>query len=306
MSASNYCMGQRYRVQGIIALLLIGVWSERASEHLRAQQLPILAQQKSENKQTAGKKGTGGAKGIKHGFIHHDFQGSKYQVFVPKSYDGKKSVPTILFLHGTGECGTDGDKQTHIGLGKAIHLHLTEKKDFPFLTVFPQAQHRSWDAKSVDGQRAMAILAEVERHYKVDPSHIYLTGLSLGGHGTWSLAAAYPQKWAAIVPVSGHGLAHGEIDAWTGKRTKTDSNSDRDIIDMVAVERIKNIPCWVFHSKADEGVLFHHSQDMVRALEKVGAKPKTHWFDRLSHEQTFDHVYIDTKHLYDWMLNHKR
>jgi predicted peptidase len=277
----------------MVALVLVGAWSEADAQAGKGK--------------GSGKKPPDPAKGIKHGFVMHEFQGAKYQVFVPKHYDGKKAFPTILFLHGSGSRGTDGDKPTHEGLGKAIRHRLGEKKDFGFLAIFPQAQeHENWHANNVGGQRAMAILTVVEQLYKVDPHRVYLTGLSLGGIGTWSLAAAVPQKWAAIVPVSGHGPIIGEIDKKTGEATKKDSNNDVDVLDMAAVERIKNIPTWVFHSKADEGLLFHHSADMVRALEKLGAKPKHTWFDKYSHADTFDHVYIGTPQVYDWMLKHKR
>ena len=86
-----------------------------------------------------------------------------------------------------------------------------KEKEFPAIDVFPQSQKRSWRADSEDGKRAMAILAEVEKNYKVDDKRVYLTGLSMGGFGTWSLAAAHPDKWAAIVPICGGG------NTWTAE-----------------------------------------------------------------------------------------
>src|SRR5207248_11298799 len=126
----------------------------------------------------------------KHGFldrVHKDADGqeAKYVLFVPYNYQGTKPVPLILFLHGAGESGSDGKKQVEVGLGKAIRQR---EKDFPFLVVFPQSQKRSWRADSADAQRALAILAEVQKEYQVDAKRIYLTGLSMGGAGTWSLA----------------------------------------------------------------------------------------------------------------------
>jgi predicted peptidase len=291
MNAGTCGVGSWTRTLGVVALVLVAAWSEADAQGGKGK--------------GSGKKPPDPAKGVKHGFVKHEFQGAIYQVFVPKHYDGKKAFPTILFLHGSGSRGTDGDKPTHEGLGKAIRHRLQDKKDFNFLAVFPQTQG-NWHANSPDGERAAAILTVVEQLYKVDPNRVYLTGLSLGGIGTWSLAAAYPQKWAAIVPVSGIGPRIGEIDKKTGLPAKKDGNNDVDVLDMTAVERVKNIPTWVFHSKADEGIPFHHSADMVRALEKLGAKPKHTWFDRYSHAETFDHVYIGTPQVYDWMLKHKR
>ena len=129
----------------------------------------------------------------KVGFIAKLYKGpegdAKYVVYVPKSYTGDKAFPLILFLHGAGETGTDGEKQVKVGLAPAI-----KKMDkFPFIAVFPQSQKGGWQADKIEGKRAMSILAEVEKSYKVDSKRIYLTGLSMGGFGTWSLAAAHPR-----------------------------------------------------------------------------------------------------------------
>src|SRR5207245_1577857 len=117
------------------------------------------------------------------------------------------------------EWGSDGQKQVTVGLGPAIKKR---EKDFPFLAVFPQSQKKTWpiDLKNraqlgdalatwsdqdAEGKRALALLAEVAQDYRVDPERIYLTGISMGGYGTWSLAASHPDRWAAIVPICGGG-----------------------------------------------------------------------------------------------------
>lgn len=122
-----------------------------------------------------------------HGFVSKVYKGkegeSKYVVFVPHDYKGDKDYPLILFLHGAGERGTDGKKQAMVGLGKAIK---DKKEKFPFIVVFPQAQ-KTWQAGSPDGKRALGILDEVQKDYKVDPKRIYLTGLSMAAtaRGAW-------------------------------------------------------------------------------------------------------------------------
>src|SRR5579884_3259725 len=122
--------------------------------------------------------------------VHKDADGkeARYVLFVPPDYKGDKPYPVILFLHGAGETGTDGERQAKVGIGPAIKK---QEKTFPFLVVFPQSQKRTWQADSADAQRALAILAEVQKQYKTDPKRVYLTGLSMGGFGTWSLAAKY-------------------------------------------------------------------------------------------------------------------
>jgi predicted peptidase len=175
---------------------------------------------------------------------------SKYTVFVPSEYDGEKEFPLILFLHGSGERGEDGQAQTKVGLGKAIRKYKGGANKFPFIAVFPQCKPgTNWSAGSAGGKNALAILEEVRKDYKIDGNRVYLTGLSLGGFGTWSLATAHPEMWAAIVPICGGG---------------NPANADK----------IKDIPCWCFHGTADKNVPVQKSRDMIEALKKAGAMPK--------------------------------
>ncbi len=141
--------------------------------------------------------------------IFKDAQGEhKYVVFVPAHYTSSKKWPVILFLHGAGERGKDGRKQTTVGLGPFVKARAAT---FPFFVVFPQCEDQSshvlggWLAGSPDAQRALKILAEVEREYSIDRRKEILTGWSMGGYGTWSLAAAFPKRWHAVVPAPGGG-----------------------------------------------------------------------------------------------------
>jgi predicted peptidase len=212
-----------------------------------------------------------------HGFlnrVHKDPGGeeAKYVLFIPHDYKGDKPYPIILFLHGAGETGTDGQKQARVGLGSAVRK---KEKTFPFIVVFPQSQKRTWQANSGDGQRALAILAEVQKEYKVDPKRVYLTGLSMGGFGTWSMAAAYPDRWAAIVPICGGG---------------NPSQADK----------IKDIPCWCFHGDADKAVPVDRSRKMIEALKAAGGSPKYTEYPGVGHN-SWDKAY-GTAELYDWLL----
>src|SRR5262249_27274097 len=193
-------------------------------------------------------------------------------VFVPHDYKGDKPYPLILFLHGSGERGTDGKKQVKVGIGATIKK---QEKSFGYIVVFPQAQQNSWNAAGSDGKRAMAILAEVEKNYPVDPKRVCLTGLSLGGYGTWSLAAKYPDRWAAIVPICGGG-------------------------DPRTAETIKNIPCWCFHGDADKAVPVSGSRKMIDALKAAGGNPKYTEYPDVGHN-SWDKAY-GTPELYEWLL----
>src|SRR5947209_17137191 len=125
--------------------------------------------------------------------VYRDSRGNeaKYVLFVPHDYRGERPYPLIMFLHGLGESGSDGHKQVEVGLGPA--LRKREQK-FPSFVLFPQSQRMNWNASSADARRAMAILDETCKEYRIDPDRIYLTGISLGGFGTWSLAAKYPER----------------------------------------------------------------------------------------------------------------
>jgi predicted peptidase len=147
----------------------------------------------------------------------------KYTLFVPTEYKRDRLYPLLVYLHGYGARGVDGDKPTTDGPGAFLREW---EKTFDMLVLFPQSETGSWEADTEDGQRVMAILEEVLRDYAVDRRRIYLMGTSAGGFGVWSLAMHYPRKWAAIVPICGGG-------------------------DPSSVEAIQHIPCWCFHGAVE-------------------------------------------------------
>jgi len=205
-------------------------------------------------------------------FTDADGKEAKYMLFVPHDYNGDKLYPLVLFLHGAGETGNDGQKQSYVGLGPVARM---QAKTFPFFILLPQSQERSWQADGKDAQRALAMLAEVQKNYKIDDKRLYLTGLSMGGFGTWSLAEKYPDRWAAIVPVCGGG----------------DPDKAKDI---------KDIPCWIFHGDADTAVPVDRSRKMFQALQDAGGKPKYTEYAGIGHN-SWEMAY-NTPELYEWML----
>jgi predicted peptidase len=222
----------------------------------------------------------------KTGFLDRTFKNadgttSPYVVFVPHSYDGTKEYPVILFLHGAGETkSTKSKKQgkmpVEVGIGPAIK---TREKNFPFITVIPRAEGFGWGADTANGKRAIAMLDEVMKEYKIDAKRQYLTGLSMGGSGTWSLAAAHPDRWAAIVPICFGG-------------------------DPATAEKIKEIPCWVFLGDQDSPRLVDGTRAMVAALEKAGGKPRFTEYKWVGHD-SWDPAYA-TNQLYAWMLQQSK
>ena len=197
-------------------------------------------------------------------------------MFVPSDYDGKKEFPVILFLHGAGETKGGSKQPVEVGIGPAIKK---QEKTFPAIVVMPQSEKRTWGAASDDGKRAIAILDTVMKDYKVDAKRQYLSGLSMGGFGTWSIAAEFPDRWAAIVPICGGGNAAN-------------------------AEKIKDIPCWCFHGDADTAVKVDLSRTMIEALKKAGGKPKYTEYPGVGHN-SWDMAYGD-KELYKWLFEQKK
>jgi poly(3-hydroxybutyrate) depolymerase/thiol-disulfide isomerase/thioredoxin len=211
-------------------------------------------------------------------FREADGSDAKYIVFVPRDYTGVKAWPAIVYLHGSGRRGTDGRSQTESGLAKAIR---EKQESFPFLVIFPQAREdENWRPGSAGARRAIAILEQVQTEYHIDPDRITLTGVSMGGEGTWSLAAADPDRWSAIVPI-----CHG----W-----KPDQAA-----------RLKDVPCWCFHGDADEMIPPSQSREMIRAIQEAGGKPLYQEFAGIDHNHSADQAYAMPE-LFEWLLLQNR
>lgn len=221
------------------------------------------------------------AQPAKTGFIQKKFQfsggaTSDYLVFIPHNYDGSKEVPVILFLHGSGETKGGKGQPGNVGIGPYIRKH---EKTFPFLVIIPQAEEKGWRPKGVNGELAMGVLDKTLQEYKTDARRVYLTGLSMGGIGTWTFAVAEPERWAAIVPICGIG------------------NPEK-------AEKIKDIPCWAFHGAADPVIPVAKSREMVAALKNAGGSPKYTEYPKVQHN-CWDQAYA-TPALWKWLADQKR
>lgn len=199
----------------------------------------------------------------------------KYLLYLPKGYGEKKDQkwPLMLFLHGAGERGNDVNLVKKHGPPKLID----QGKEFPFIVVSPQCPTTSWWPEQIDA--LTALLDEVQAKYAVDLNRVYVTGLSMGGFGTWSLATRYPERFAAIAPICGGG-------------------------DRFLANRLKNLPVWVFHGAKDPTVPIQASQEMVEALKKVGADVQFTVYPEAQHD-SWTETYNNPK-LYEWFLSHSR
>jgi predicted peptidase len=194
-----------------------------------------------------------------------------YLLYLPKDYDQKDSWPLLLFLHGSGERGDDLNQVKKHGPPKLIE----EGKDFPFIVVSPQCPaNRRWEPIEL-----AALLDEVTAKCKVDQDRVYLTGLSMGGFGTWSLYAHQPKRFAALVPICGGG-------------------------EPIIAKLFRPVPTWVFHGAKDTSVPLERSEQMVEAMKQAGGDIKLTVYPEAGHD-SWTESYANPE-LYQWLLKQKR
>lgn len=201
----------------------------------------------------------------------------KYLIHLPQQYDESniEKWPVILFLHGIGERGENLELVKKHG----IPLITEQNKNFPFITISPQCPIENFWNDSTIQKAIMNMLNEVLSNYKTDSKRIYLTGLSMGGYGTWSLALKHPDVFAAAVPICGGG-------------------------DSSKVEKIKDMPIWAFHGAKDLVVPAQESQNMVNALKKINGNVKYTLYPNLDHDSWT--VTYNNPELYQWLLSHQK
>jgi predicted esterase len=202
----------------------------------------------------------------------------KYIVHLPESYDADKAKrwPLLLHLHASNIVGDDLDMVRRAELPALV----ATKKDFPFVMVSPQCRpdDNGWNVFALD-----ALLDEVCGKYRIDADRIYVTGGSMGGFGTWDLAAQYPDRFAAIAPVAG-GLDTNNPDAMA--------------------QKLKDLPIWIFHGRNDHTVSIEPDDKMAAALRKAHARVRYTVYPDYGHV-IGPYVY-EQQELWDWLLAQRR
>jgi predicted peptidase len=205
-----------------------------------------------------------------------------YLLYLPKGYSphSKRGSPLMLFLHGSGERGTNVQRA---GIHGPMSL-VKSGKQFPFIIVAPLCPAgEQWENDSLS-----LLLDHVMKKFRVDTKRVYLTGLSMGGYGTWSLGITQPERFAAIAPICGGGSG---IDVILGGRDRAAA--------------LKSLPVWAFHGAKDSVVLLEESERMVNALKKLGAKDvKLTVYPEAEHN-SWTETYNNPE-LYEWLLKQHR
>lgn len=192
-----------------------------------------------------------------------------YGYLLHKPQNIKTKKPLIVFLHGSGEKGTDLEKVKIHGPLKYVKHH-----ELDAYILAPQCPDNTyWESESL-----YQLILKVSQENNVDANRIYLTGLSMGGWGTWNLAIAHPDMFAAIVPIAGF----------------------VDRVPLIEDCKIAAIPTWIFHGLLDDVVDVNYSSVIYKRLKACNANVKLTIFDDANHD-SWSRVY-DNPEIYEWML----
>jgi predicted peptidase len=214
-----------------------------------------------------------------------------YWLYLPTEYDANKDhLPVVLFLHGLGERGDNLNRVAAIGLPRLIK----NGKHFSFIMVAPQCPNDGsfrdnnatpaprefwWMPGSVD--KAKNVVDQVKAMLgRVDEDRVYVTGLSMGGFGTYNIVNRHPRVFAAAAPICGHG------NSWPDK------------------SKVTHIPFWAFHGDNDNVVKLVDQQKTVDSIKAACANVKFTIYPGAGHN-SWSKTYANSK-LYEWLLSHKR
>ncbi|HEX4037836.1 MAG TPA: prolyl oligopeptidase family serine peptidase [Acidobacteriaceae bacterium] len=212
----------------------------------------------------------------------------RYVVYLPDGWSRDQRWPVILFLHGSGERGSEGMDETQIGLPQAIRLH---PERWPFVVVMPQVpfSHHHWTDPDMMAMAMDALSAEV-KEFHGDPDRVTLTGLSLGGYGVWEIAKDYPHRFAALVPVSGGVFWSYQPDRWRDAAT----------LPPEYARVVGRTPTWIFHGSDDPIVSPRQSLLMFEALKAQGGDVRFWEYAGIKHN-VWDRAYGEPQ-LPRWIL----
>lgn len=217
-----------------------------------------------------------------------------YEIYVPASYSTAQQWPVILFLHGAGERGGDRLLQTSNALGAAIRRAPSA---YPAIVIFPQVPtDSSW--VGIPAQVAMGALDQTVAEFRTDPDRVYLTGLSMGGNGTWHLAYSNPERFAAIAPICAF------VTALAGRTFKSAVPTDSGPPFPTLARRVAKLPTWIFHGEVDQAVPVEQSRQAAAAIRSAGGDVKYTEFLGMDHN-VWDATYASPQFV-TWLFAQRR
>jgi predicted peptidase len=222
-----------------------------------------------------------------------DEQGNvlKYRLLKPANYNVNRKYPVVIFLHGAGERGDDNKIQLVHGMKD--FLDPERRKNMPCYVVAPQCPtgkkwvEVDWSAASSKMPEqpsdslglTIKLVQSMIDTAAVDPNRIYITGLSMGGYGTWDAVARYPDMFAAAAPICGGG-------------------------DPETAPRFTHIALWAFHGDQDQAVKVERSRQMIEALKEAGGEPKYTEYPGVGHD-SWTETYKNPE-FHDWLFAQRR
>lgn len=202
-----------------------------------------------------------------------------YRLFVPLGYDPSHNYPLVLFLHGAGERGVDNELQVNSNINHLLtHVKMQEYSSFLLAPQTPpNTNWASWGETPSDSIRmTLSVINQLENEFSIDPNRLYITGLSLGGAGTWNTIRHYRGRFAAAVPICG-------------------------VTDVSQAPLLVNQAIWAFHGDSDTTISVEFSREMIAALRAAGGDPLYTEYRGVGHA-SWNWAYNEPL-LYEWMFN---
>lgn len=216
-------------------------------------------------------------------FVNSKGDTLRYRLLKPMDYDSTKKYPIVLSLHGSSGCGTDNVKQVAAAVTPKLLSGTINRTKFPAFIYVPQCP-RQYNWGGITGQQAIDSLVlegmiALEKKFSIDINRRYITGISLGGYGTWHLIATRPELFAAAIPICGGG-------------------------NPASGQNMVGVPIWAFHGAKDKNVPVSGSRNLIQAIKNVGGNPRYTEYPEEAHH-IGDKV-IATPGLLEWLFAQKR
>lgn len=214
-----------------------------------------------------------------------------YRLMEPRQGLAGRQLPLVVYLHGAGERGSDNSAQLRF-LPTWLAAPAA-RETYPCYLLAPQCRvgtywvetPRAFDRRAPRAepgpmmQAVLAALDDVLANFPVDPRRLYLTGLSMGGYGSWDLGTRAAERWAAVVPICGGG-------------------------DELYADRLARVPVWAWHGDADDVVPVSRSRSMIEAIRRAGGSPRYTELSGVGHD-SWTPAYT-SRELLDWMFAQRR